>query len=111
MFGAGGMPSSHAATVIASDVTAAACYGLSSFEFGITMILTFVVLHDASGVRLETGRQSAALNHIIEVIKDMSTDPRSQNLESGFKELVGHTPLQVVIGSLYGLALGILLNI
>ena len=58
LVGSGGMPSSHAATVCALVTAAAYNYGPNSFEFTISFLLAIIVLHDARGVRLETGKQA-----------------------------------------------------
>ncbi len=102
MVGSGGMPSSHAATVCALATSAAIHYGLASFEFSVSVILTAVVLHDARGVRLETGKQARAITAIIEYLKEGGTpfDIPEDNL----KELIGHTPFQVLVGSIIGIA-------
>ena len=58
LFGDGGMPSGHSATVTSIAVSAALAYGTGSFEFAIAAILAIIVCHDAMGVRLETGKQA-----------------------------------------------------
>lgn len=104
-FGSGGMPSSHASTVMAAVIAAAFKYGPQSFEFAITMLFALIVLHDARGVRLEAGRQAEVLNKLMRHgdLKEIFQD------EAYLKELVGHTPLQVAIGSIIGTITGILM--
>lgn len=105
LFGSGGMPSSHASTMTAAVVAAAFRYGPASFEFAITVLLALIVLHDARGVRLETGRQAEVLNKLMRHsdLKELFQD------EAYLKELVGHTPLQVVIGSIIGTITGVVM--
>ena len=105
LVGAGGMPSSHAATVCALTTSALLVYGVGSFAFAISLVLAIIVIHDARGVRLETGRQAAVLNQIIKnfLHGDMSVFHGEE-----LKELVGHTPLQVFFGSIIGIAVGLL---
>jgi acid phosphatase family membrane protein YuiD len=105
MVGGGGMPSSHSATVTAVATTSAVVYGLASFQFGITVILAFIVMHDAMGVRLETGKQSKVLNQMIEFIESMGKDLPS---EEKLKEFVGHTPMQVLVGAILGILIALL---
>ena len=107
-FGSGGMPSSHSASVCALAVATAYNYGVASFEFTICFVFAMVVLHDAQGVRLEAGRQAEAINALYEFLMNLKyTDlPEYEKL----KELVGHTPLQVLIGGLIGILTGILLH-
>ena len=66
LVGSGGMPSSHAATVCAMTTAVAMQYGLASFEFAISFVLTSVVLHDARGVRQEAGKQAVTITAIID---------------------------------------------
>lgn len=102
LVGSGGMPSSHSATVCA--LTTAACleFGPGSFEFAISLILSIIVMHDAMGVRRETGIQARILNEIMETFEKMGRSELSA--QDKLKELVGHTPLQVLIGALLGIA-------
>ncbi len=106
LFGTGGMPSSHSASVLGLTTAAAIKYGLGSPYFAICAILSVVVMIDASGVRYETGKQAVLLNKITKEI--FSGKPELMN--SGLKELVGHTPFQVIMGALLGLAVGISLS-
>ncbi len=102
LVGDGGMPSSHSATVTALAATSALTYGLGSFEFGVTVVLAFIVMHDAMGVRLETGKQAKVLNDMIEFIDSMGKD---LSPEEKLKEFVGHTPMQVFVGAALGLVI------
>ena len=65
LIGDGGMPSGHSATMTAVATSSAIAYGLASFQFGVTAILACIVMRDAMGVRLETGKQSKILNQMI----------------------------------------------
>ena len=105
-FGTGGMPSSHTATVSALCTSVAITEGFGSPLFAITAILTMVVMIDATGVRRETGKQSRALNQIIEELFSDSGD----QFDKHFKELIGHTPLQVFFGCLTGIGAALLLT-
>ncbi len=101
LLGNGGMPSSHSATVTALSVSAAYCHGVSSFEFAISFILAMIVMTDAIGVRQETGKQSKLLNKMMET--DFWKTEDSDLLPVKLKELVGHTPLQVMAGVVVGI--------
>ena len=107
LFGTGGMPSSHTATVSALCTSIAVTEGFRSPLFAITAVLTIVVMIDATGVRQETGKQSRALNQIVEELFSDSPD----KLEMHFKELIGHTPLQVFCGCLTGIGAALLLTL
>lgn len=104
--GSGGMPSSHSSTVCAMAAAAGQIYGLGSFEFAVTVILAIIVMHDAMGVRLETGKQAKLINEIVETFKTMNGKTLA---EEKLKEFVGHTPLQVLMGALLGILIGLLL--
>ena len=104
LMGDGGMPSSHSATVMALVTSTAFYYSFSSFEFAVSAILALIVMHDAMGVRRETGIQAKVINNMMEWFQEMYSDiPVEQKL----KEFVGHTPLQVFFGALLGIAVGV----
>lgn len=108
MWSSGGMPSSHSATVCALVAGAACKYGFSSFEFAVTFILASIVMYDASGVRRETGKQAKLLNILLD--SDIFNIPSLEAFDEKLKELVGHTPLQVLAGAILGIIVGILIN-
>lgn len=107
LIGDGGMPSSHSATVTAIAGTCAFAYGLASFQFGVTLILAFIVMHDAMGVRFETGKQAKVLNQMIDFIDSMG---KNLSPEEKLKEFVGHTPMQVFAGAVLGLFIAFVLR-
>ncbi len=105
LFGPGGMPSSHASTVCALCISSGKYFSVASFEFAVTFILATIVMHDARGVRLETGKQAKILNDIIaKVFNDHPNFPQSE-----LKELVGHTNFQVLVGGIIGIIVGIII--
>lgn len=97
LVGDGGMPSGHSATVSSLAVITGLQCGFRSPQFALAAILSIVVCHDAMGVRRETGKQAVMLNEIIRILES-ETLP-----EVKLKELVGHTPLQVIAGILLGI--------
>ena len=100
LFGDGGMPSGHSATVSSLAMFALLKAGAGSFEFAVCAILAIIVCHDAMGVRFETGKQAQAINEIIRTVEVLS----KQDLpEVKLKELVGHTPVQVLAGITIGI--------
>ena len=101
LFGDGGMPSGHSATVTSLGMLASLVYGTASFEFAVCAILAIIVCHDAMGVRLETGKQAIVLNELIEMIEHMSKTDILPEVK--LKEFVGHTPTQVLAGILLGI--------
>lgn len=104
LVGSGGMPSSHSATVCALATAAGMEYGGGSFQFAIAAIFAIVVMYDAIGVRRETGIQAKVLNEMMEMFDKMG---KEMSVEEKLKEFVGHTPLQVLIGALLGVAIAV----
>ena len=105
VFSLGGMPSSHSACVCSLATACAIKCGLSSPEFAISVLLAMVVMTDAMGVRWQTGEQSKIINKIVKEL--LSGDTEIAN--TALKELVGHTPFQVMIGANIGIALPFIL--
>lgn len=106
LVGGGGMPSSHSATVCAMATAAGIQYGGGSFEFAIAAIFAIVVMYDAMGVRQETGKQGKVLNEMMEIFTQMG---KNIDAEKALKEFVGHTPLQVLMGAILGIAIAVLI--
>lgn len=105
MIGSGGMPSSHSATVCALATATGMEYGGGSFEFAIAVILAIIVMHDAMGVRRETGIQAKVINEMLEVFTNMG---KKMSPEEKLKEFVGHTPLQVLAGAILGILIAVM---
>ncbi len=108
LWGSGGMPSSHSSLVCALFIGAAKQYGTDSPIFAIALVFALVVMYDAMGVRLETGKQARLINLII---KDFLSDTHEMSNEKKLKELVGHTPLQVLGGALLGILIALLVPV
>lgn len=100
LFGDGGMPSGHSATVTSLATICALVYGTGSFQFAIAAIMAIIVCHDAMGVRMETGKQSMVLN---EIVKSLDIIFTNEVAEVKLKEMVGHTPYQVTAGIVLGI--------
>ena len=106
LFASGGMPSSHAASMCA--LSAAIAFipegGFGCPAFAVSVLVSAIVMYDASGVRKEAGEQAKALNLIM---RDMfSSNP--EYADRAFKELIGHTKAQVFAGAVFGIAVGVL---
>jgi uncharacterized protein len=99
-FASGGMPSAHTATVCALATSVALIDGIGTTGFAISAVLAVVVMYDAAGVRQSVGQHSAILNLIV---KELSTKVTKLEREKDFREFIGHTPFQVVIGALLGI--------
>lgn len=96
--GTGGMPSSHVAGVVALATSMGLNYGFDSSLFAISMVFAIIVMFDAQGVRHATGKQAEILNKIVEDIY-----AKKHVEEDKLKELIGHTPVQVLAGALVGI--------
>ena len=105
LVGSGGMPSCHSATVCALAVASALEYGLGSGIFAVAAIFAIIVMYDARGVRRETGTQAVIINQIMDYFSSEHPD-KIKFTQENLKELIGHTPLQVLIGALFGIAMG-----
>ncbi len=98
------MPSSHSA-IVAGLATAVGKYShLDSPEFAIALIFSFVVMYDAAGLRRAAGRQAAILNRLVEDLVHMRGVQ-----EPMLRELLGHTPVEVLVGAVIGIAVGLIL--
>ncbi len=100
----GGMPSSHSALVTALATGVGQVKGWDSVEFAIATIFAIIVMYDAAGVRQAAGKQARVLNQIVD---EMFQENPEFN-EDRLKELLGHTPMQVVIGSMLGVVISLL---
>ena len=101
IIGAGGMPSSHSAVVMALAIMVGKDHGFGSSIFAMSLIFAFVVMYDATGVRRAAGKQATLLNKIVET-------PGLSGLEvhERLVEVLGHTPIQVFVGAFIGIIVG-----
>ena len=102
----GGMPSSHSAIVMGLTAAIGKSAGVTSAAFAIALIFSFVVMYDAAGLRRAAGRQAEVLNRLVEDLVHM----RGMQ-EERLRELLGHTPVEVLVGAVLGVAVGILLPV
>jgi len=101
--GTGGFPSSHASGVSSLATAVAIVSGVDSILFAITLIFTLIVLFDAQGVRRSTGQQAEILNKMLDDIYW-----RKKLDENRLKELIGHTPIQVISGVILGVSIALI---
>ena len=94
----GGMPSSHAALVSALALGVGMQEGWDSLLFAATVVFALIVMYDAAGIRQAAGKHARVLNRMMESFEAAEFE------EPYLKELLGHTPLQVVVGSLLGVS-------
>ncbi|MBW4681450.1 MAG: divergent PAP2 family protein [Microcoleus vaginatus WJT46-NPBG5] len=100
----GGMPSAHSALVTALATSVGQTVGWETPEFAVAAIFAIIVMYDAAGVRLAAGKQARILNQIIDEL--FQEHPKFN--EDRLKELLGHTPVQVIVGSTLGAAISCL---
>lgn len=100
----GGMPSSHSALVIACTASIGKLYGVQGPAFALAVILSAVVMYDACNVRRSAGDTARLVNQILAHVERLTAEDFAEDL----KEVMGHTPLQVLAGALLGLCIGLL---
>jgi uncharacterized protein len=99
----GGMPSSHTALVTGLATATGRMMGVGSATFAIAVVLASIVMYDAAGVRRAVSIQARILNQMID--EAFQGRPIA---EKRLRELIGHTPIQVFVGALLGIAIGLL---
>ena len=100
---AGGMPSSHSGVVISLTTMIGKNVGINSPLFAVALIFSFIVMYDAAGVRRAAGKQAKLLNKIVE-----TPGLTSLQVSERLVEVLGHTPVQVIVGAAIGVLVGLL---
>ncbi|MBD3336130.1 MAG: divergent PAP2 family protein [Candidatus Eisenbacteria bacterium] len=101
----GGMPSTHAATVVALATAVAFVHGLQSTFFALAAIFGAVVIYDAMGIRRAAGRHAELLN---ELVRELESVVSEGFRPEGLKTLLGHTSSQVLVGGIVGLVVALI---
>jgi len=102
---AGGMPSSHAALVMGLATATGRIAGIESAAFAISLVLAVIVMYDAAGVRRAVSLQARILNQMID--EAFQGKPFA---EKRLRELIGHTPIQVIVGGLLGIGVALVVT-
>lgn len=107
----GGMPSSHSSTVSCLTTCVGLKYGLSSDFFAVTVIFAGIVMYDAAGIRRAAGKQAWVINSLLNKIplfigRAQYEKHFSKEKEAKLKELLGHTPFEVMVGCVLGIVIG-----
>lgn len=105
-YASGGMPSAHSAAISALAVTALVHEGPSSAIFGLAAVFAAVVIYDSFGVRRSAGDQAVAINAIVEAL---DSSKKLQNIH--LREVLGHKPTEVIIGTLMGVVIALSLSV
>jgi acid phosphatase family membrane protein YuiD len=100
---AGGMPSSHSALVVSLTTIIGRLQGVQSPLFAMALIFSTVVMYDATGVRRAAGQQAIIINRLLD---DLFIAHRGIHQER-LRELLGHTPIEVIAGALLGIVIGL----
>jgi acid phosphatase family membrane protein YuiD len=102
LFGAGGMPSSHTSLVVALTSSIGFHDGVQSSFFALAFVLACIVMYDATGVRNAAGKQAKVINKLVRQMRVEHT------VDIRLKELLGHTPLEVLAGAVLGFVIAYL---
>ena len=103
IMGAGGMPSSHSAVVTSLATLIGKYQGVDTPIFAMSVVFAMVVMYDAAGVKRAAGKQARLLNKIVE-----TPGLSGVQVQEKLVEVLGHTPLQVIVGAFIGIVVGIL---
>ena len=90
------MPSSHSALVMSLTTVAGLVEGFDSIAFAACLVFSMIVMYDAAGVRRAAGKQARVLNQILANYKEI-------NIQEKLVELLGHTPIEVFVGAIFGI--------
>lgn len=101
ILGAGGMPSAHTACITSLATSIGISEGFGTPIFALSAVFCFIVMYDAAGVRRAAGKQARVLNKIIE------SDGKNINVQEKLVELLGHSPIEVLVGVIVGIFFGI----
>lgn len=105
--GCGGMPSTHTSFTFSLTMIIAIKNGITSPIFAISLVFALVVAYDAMGLRMESGNQAVAINRILDEIFSNHSKDGVKHL----KEELGHKPLEVVMGMVFGTAISLIFAI
>jgi acid phosphatase family membrane protein YuiD len=101
VMGSGGMPSSHTASIVAATFAVGHTYGFDHPSFGLGVVVSFIIMYDAAGVRMAAGNQAKVIKMILREIGE-----HRFTLDRELKELLGHTYLEVFVGMVLGILIG-----
>lgn len=104
LFSSGGMPSSHSAFVSSLTTSVGLTDGFLSNLFAVCLVLSFIVMYDAAGVRRAAGKQAAVINIIVENIENQGI-----KIDGRLKELLGHSPIEVISGAILGIIIAVII--
>ena len=103
LMGSGGMPSSHTSSIVAATFSIGNNYGFDHPSFGLGVVVSFIIMYDAAGVRMAAGKQAKVIKMIIKEVGE-----HRFTIDEELKELLGHTYLEVFVGMVLGILIGFL---
>ena len=103
IMGSGGMPSSHTASIVAATFAIGNHYGFDHPSFGLGVVVAFIIMYDAAGVRMAAGKQAKVIKMILKELGE-----HRFKIDEELKELLGHTYLEVFVGMVLGIIIGFL---
>ncbi len=108
IFGPGGMPSAHSASVSALSIAVCRLCGFASAEFAIAFMFACIVMYDATSVRRQAGEHAKAINIVVDRVDNLEDDDEELDIKE-LKEVLGHTPFEVMAGSLLGILIAMII--
>ncbi len=109
IFGPGGMPSAHSASASALTIAVCRWCGFATPEFAIAFMFASIVMYDATSVRRQAGEHAKAINIVVDRVDSLENDD-DLNIKE-LKEVLGHTPLEVMAGSLLGIVVAMIMPV
>jgi len=103
LFLTGGMPSAHSSAVMTLSTLVGIKEGFGSLIFGVTLFFSLVIMYDAAGLRRAAGMQATVINRML---RELQLEGRVS--EGRLRELLGHTPLEVIAGGALGIFIGVI---
>jgi acid phosphatase family membrane protein YuiD len=105
--GSGGMPSSHSAFIMSLTAVIGKNNGWNSELFALSFAVALIVMYDAAGIRRAAGKQAEVLNKLV---YSLNHKMEMEQIEENLKELLGHTPFEVIMGAVLGVFIGLWLG-
>lgn len=103
----GGMPSAHSAGVMAVTTSVGLLEGFTSVVFAVSCAFALITMYDAAGLRRAAGKTAACLNRMMDDFYNHDV----QAIGGKLKELLGHTPFEVIVGAALGVAYAIVMHL
>jgi acid phosphatase family membrane protein YuiD len=104
----GGMPSGHSASMMALTTAVGIEIGFDSAAFAVAFVTSMIVMYDAAGIRRSAGQQAVVLNRIVHRLSQGVHEEKVQLSAQELKEILGHTPFQVIVGAAMGIVIALI---